>query len=241
MIEEGPAAMIPNITFPAALAALLLLASCGTQSAKKSQATDQANDGVATLAENPVDAKLLLAAAEEFETIAETSFSADVAAREKMIANAAKAVAEVTGSASPKLRARLQTGVADILKAHRTNEPADLAIASIEVYRDLISAVPGQRKIPVHVGLLEYAGLRFDADAQAKPPRFADMEKTAAFAEQQWAEIKLRKEIDILADGFEASLSEMGLAARSRDVARARAAAKVELDMVDELEAAFGR
>lgn len=60
-------------------------------------------------------------------------------------------------------------------------------------------------------------------------------------AEQQWAEIKLRKEIDILADGFEASLSEMGLAARSRDVARARAAAKVELDMVDELEAAFGR
>ena len=97
--------MIPDIAFPAALAALLLLASCGTQSAKKSQATDQANDGVATLAENPVDAKLLLAAAEEFETIAETSFSADVAAREKMIADAAKAVAEVTGSASPKLRA----------------------------------------------------------------------------------------------------------------------------------------
>ena len=86
--------MIPNIAFPAALVALLLLASCGTQSAKKSQATDQENDGVATLAENPVDAKLLLAAADEFETIAETSFSADVAAREKMIANAAKAVAE---------------------------------------------------------------------------------------------------------------------------------------------------
>jgi hypothetical protein len=140
-----------------------------------------------------------------------------------------------------ELTTQLQTHLADILNAHKKNAPANLAIASNEAFRALVSAVAGKQKMPVNVSLLDYAGFRFDADAQATPARFADMEGAVLFAQEQWAGIKSRREIAKLSTRFNASLDDMDLATRSRDVAKARAAAKVELDMVDELETAFGQ
>ena len=67
------------------------------------------------------------------------------------------------------------------------------------------------------------------------------MKVAVLFAQEQWAGVKSRQEIAKLVPQFSAALNNIELASRSGDVALARAAAKVELDMVDELETAFGQ
>lgn len=183
----------------------------------------------------------LLAAAEEFETLTESSFSADIATREKMISKASIATARIAKFASPKLTTQLQNRLANIQTAQRKNATADLAIESNEAFRSLVSAVGGKQVIPITVSLLDYAGFRVDADAQAIPARFDDMKVAVLFAQEQWAGVKSRQEIAKLVPQFSAALNNIELASRSGDVALARAAAKVELDMVDELETAFGQ
>jgi hypothetical protein len=233
--------MISNIKCLTALASMLLLSCCGYQSAREPELKEKSHGDLTSLADQASKRIALLAAAEEFETLTESSFSADVATREVMIAKANKAAAKVTEFASPALTAQLQSHLADILTAQRNNVPADLAIASIEAFRDLVSAVAGKQNMPVNVSLLDYAGFRFDADAQAIPARFADMKEVVLFAQKQWAGIKSRQEIAKLSKRFSASLGGMDAVARSGDVAKSRAAAKVELDLVDELETAFGQ
>ena len=224
-----------------ALSVVLLLASCGVQPANEQDLKAKSQNDV-TLPSNGISNNLaLLAAAEEFETLTEISFSANPSMREKMIAKAGKAAAGVMKFAPPRLTVHLQTHIADILSAQRKNSSADLAIASNEAFRDLVSAVAGKQQTPLNVSLLDYAGFRFDADAQALPARFADMQETAVFGQEQWAGIKSRPEVAGLSARFSAALDNMELASRSGDVALARTTAKVELDMVDELEKAFGQ
>ena len=158
-----------------------------------------------------------------------------------MISKASIATARIAKFASPKLTTQLQNRLANIQTAQRKNATADLAIESNEAFRSLVSAVGGKQVIPITVSLLDYAGFRVDADAQAIPARFDDMKVAVLFAQEQWAGIKSRQEIAKLVPQFSAALNNMELASRSGDVALARAAAKVELDMVDELETAFGQ
>ncbi|WP_411291479.1 hypothetical protein [Sphingorhabdus sp.] len=233
--------MISNTKCLLALAAMSLLASCGDQTTNDLELKAKSSNDLASATGEVSNNAALFAAAEEFETLTESSFSADIASREKTIAKVSNAAARVAKFASPELAAQLQTHLGNIRAAQKNNAPADLAIASNEAFRVLVSAIAGNQKTPVNVSLLDYAGFRFDADAQAIPARFDDMEESVLFAQAQWAGIKSRPEIAKLSARFSASLDNMDLAARSGDVAKARAAAKVELDMVDELETAFGQ
>lgn len=233
--------MTSNIKRLTALAGILLLASCGKQATKEPKLQAQAQGDLNSATDDAGRNKALLAAAEEFETLTESSFSVDTATRNSMILKASEAAAKVTKFASPDLATQLKSHLADVLTAQRNNKPADSAIASNEAFRALVSAVAGKQEIPVNVSLLDYAGFRFDADAQAVPARFADMGQAVVFAKEQWSGIKSRREIANLSARFSAALDNMERASRSGDVALARAAAKVELDMVDELETAFGQ
>lgn len=235
------AGMISKTKCLTAFSALLLIASCSNQPKNEPELAKKSKSDLTSLADEDLKNMALLATAEAFETLTESSFSADVAMRESKIARVRKSAAIVTEFASPKLAARLRTHLADIAIAEQDNVLADLAIASIEAFRDLVSAVEGKQALPVNVSLLDYAGFRFDADAQANPARFADMQEAVVFAQEQWAVIKSRQEVAKLSVRFSAALDNMELASRSGDAALARATAKVELDMVDELEAAFGQ
>ena len=223
------------------MAATLLLASCGNQTANQPESKANSPRGLASSTDESSNNLALLAAAEEFETLTESSFSADIATREKMISKASIATARIAKFASPKLTTQLQNRLANIQTAQRKNATADLAIESNEAFRSLVSAVGGKQVIPITVSLLDYAGFRVDADAQAIPARFDDMKVAVLFAQEQWAGVKSRQEIAKLVPQFSAALNNIELASRSGDVALARAAAKVELDMVDELETAFGQ
>ena len=223
------------------MAATLLLASCDNQTASQPESKANAPSAKASPTNESSNNLALLAAAEEFETLTESSFSADAATLEKMISKARIATAKIAKIASSKLTTQLQHHLANIQTAQKKNATADLAIESNEAFRTLVSAVGGKQIIPVNVSLLDYAGFRVDADAQATPARFDDMKVAVLFAQEQWAGIKSRQEIAKLVPRFSAALDKMELASRSGDVALARAAAKVELDMVDELETAFGQ
>lgn len=233
--------MISNFQYLSALATTLLLASCGNQTANQTEPKASLPSALASRADERSNNLALFAAAEEFETLTESSFSADVATLEKMISKARIATAKIAKFASSKLTTQLQQHLANIQTAQKNNATADLAIESNEAFRTLVSAVGGKQIIPVNVSLLDYAGFRVDADAQATPARFDDMKVAVIFAQEQWAGIKSRQEIAKLIPRFSAALDKMELASRSGDVALARAAAKVELDMVDELETAFGQ
>lgn len=233
--------MISNFQYLSALAATLLLASCGNQTANQTEPKASLPSALASRADERSNNLALFAAAEEFETLTESSFSADIATRERMISKASIATAKITKFVSPKLTTQLQNHLANIQTAQKKNAPTDVAIESNEAFRALVSAVGGKQAIPVNVSLLDYAGFRFDADAQATPARFADMQEAVVFAQEQWRDIKSRREIEKLTVRFSAALDNMELASRSGDVALARSTAKVELEMVDELETAFGQ
>lgn len=233
--------MISNIKHVSVSAATVLSASCGNQGANQPESKANAPSGLASPTNERSKNLALLAAAEEFDTRTESSFSADSATREMVISKTSVAIAKMVKFASSKLTTQVKSHLANIQNAQKQNATADLAIESNEAFRTLVSSVGGKQAIPVNLSLLDYAGFRVDADAQAIPARFAEMKVAVLFAQQQRAGIKSRQEIAKLAARFSASLDHMDLTVRSGDIAKARAAAKVELHMVDELETAFSQ
>lgn len=189
----------------------------------------------------PVTSKILLAAAEPFEALTETAFSADKAERAKAIELASNALGGIQSVVPQYVARKLDRNMAAIVAAELANHPADIALASIENYRALVSAVPGTPVVPVDVNLLDYAGFRFEADAQATPTRWDDMARGLNFARQRWSGIVSNVAVIKVAPRFEAALNAMDKAVQEKNLPRARAAAKRELDLVDVLEAAFKR
>lgn len=183
--------------------------------------------------------KALLTAAEPFEALTETAFTASKSQRSKAIEADADAVRSVQGIVPQSVLIVLKRNMAAISAADVADHPADIALASIENYRALVSAVPGNPAVPVDVSLLDYSGFRFDADAQATPVRWDDMSRTVAFARQRWSSVRQHGAAAKIAPRFQAALNAMEQAAREKNAAHARLAAKVELDLVDKLEAAF--
>tara|TARA_R110000868_G_scaffold224721_4_gene476863 strand:+ start:1047 stop:1535 length:489 start_codon:yes stop_codon:yes gene_type:complete len=109
----------------------------------------------------------LLAAAEPFESLTETAFSATPATRWKAIDAAEKAAKGIADIVPHTISIKLADHLMAVRSANAAEKPSDVALASIEGFRTLVSAVPGSPAIPVDVSLLDYAGFRYDADAQA--------------------------------------------------------------------------
>lgn len=226
-------------------AAFLTLAGCnGTETGSNANASVIARSDGSDLerlqrAGRMGSAPALLAAAEPFETLTERAFRAKPSEIDGLIADAEAAVLSIQSAAPQNLLQRLEGRLIAIRRASKADNRADIALASIEGFRDIVSAVPGSAKIPVEVGLLDYAGFRYEADVQATPPRWQDMTDAVTFARMQWSKIEQSPALAKLQSRFGASLDAMDEAIKSRDVANARRAAKIELDLVDDLERAF--
>lgn len=123
--------------------------------------------------------------------------------------------------------------------ARQQNKRADLALASIEAYRVLVSSVTDSAKIPTEVSLLDYAGFRYDADLKASPVRWHDMQQAVDLAHKQWTVIASRLQGVPVAKRFEKAVKDMDQAVQQKDHALAAASVKSESDLVDELEKHF--
>ncbi|MGA8760653.1 MAG: hypothetical protein WB611_30865 [Stellaceae bacterium] len=114
-----------------------------------------------------------------------------------------------------------------------------IALASIELYRVLVSSVSGKTKIPVSVSLMDYAGFRYSADLKADPIRWSDMRKAAMFAEQEWQMLAPEVASRGLASEVGRTVAAMAGAAEHKDPSTARRSVKAELELVDQLETHF--
>lgn len=234
-----------------AIAAVSILALSGCGGASKPSGTDtsrlaasktgQQTAPINGAARNDYAAvtKRLLAAAEPFEGLTESAFTDPAAKLDASITIAERAAQSVRDALPTQAYAQLDAKLAEVRRARRANNRADLALASIEGYRILVSAVPGAPVVPIDVSLLDYAGFRYNANTQATPPRWDDMTRATDFARQRWSSLENKQLPASLGRRLVESLVAMESAAKRRDVVAARASAKTELDLVDELEAAF--
>ena len=223
-------------------AVALTLSACGSNNSAGNKAGGSSPTAGRAGAGNQSNiAAALTAAGEPFEVLAETAFTATPTELDKSIRAADGAATTLKTIMPAKLSASLQTRLAAIRQAQKSNDRADLSLASIEGFREIVSAVPGRPVVPIDVSLLDYAGFRYDADAQAKPPRWDDMAAATTFARERWATLAGLAPLAKLRARFDTGLTAMEAAVRTRNVTQARAAAKAELAMVDELEVAFSK
>lgn len=243
-----PHKLLFKLTFVAA-AGGLVLSGCGSRNT--TTATDKsvipgqqpgigkAPGSISARNDDPAITKRLLAAAEPFEALTETAFTDTPAKLDASILACRSAARNVQGDLPSQAFARMNVSLDAIQSARGTGNSADLALASIEAYRTLVSSVPGTPVVPVDVSLLDYAGFRYNADAQATPPRWDDMARAIGFARQRWASLENKGLSATLTRRFVGTLDAMEAAVKQHNLIAARSSAKAELDLVDELEAAF--
>ena len=223
------------------VSALILAAPLPLAAAQPTADAAQQNAVVraATTDRNSTNSRLL-AAAEPFETLTEQSFSASPAKRKTLVSQAEQAAANVADLLAEPTRGEMKTRLAEIKQAQRQSQPADLARASVEVYRLLVSAAHPTRT-PTEVNLLDYAGFRYDADLKSSPPRWTDMKTAVEYAKEQWKSISGRVTDTGLRNEFDAAIREMDRAVANKSHEDATRAVASELQLVDRLERHFAR
>ncbi|TXC68843.1 hypothetical protein FSZ31_07695 [Sphingorhabdus soli] len=228
-------------TLAAALAAALSLAACHQAPSNETSSApqvSQARDIVPSTPGNGAKATLL-AGAEPFENLTELAFSPSTDRLDSAL-DAAKAMApKVRPLLSPKGQSDLDRNLTAIEVAHGAQEPADLAIASVEIYRTLVTEAAGASPVPSEVSLLDYAGFRYTADLKARPMRWDDMAAAVDFARSQWDVVQPRVADPETAGKVSAAIDGMSSAVTDRDAKSAAENVAAELDLVDVLEQQF--
>lgn len=181
----------------------------------------------------------LRAAAEPFERVTEISFKATLAAIDQTIGEAETAARGVRTLLPLDAAGRLDAQIGAMKAARQKQDHAGLALASIEAYRVLVSAVADSAKVPTEVSLLDYAGFRYDADLKASPIRWRDMTKAVSFARETWAKLLPRAKSFPEAARFKKTIADMDKAVAQEEVSSAALSVKAELDLVDQLESFF--
>ena len=133
----------------------------------------------------------------------------------------------------------LDRRLATISDARSAQDRVRLALAAVEGYRELVEAQdPAAANPPVAVSLLDYAGFRYDALAQAPAVAvdWAEMARSVEFARLQWNSVAARDNSKAMPGVMNQALAAMSKAVERKDVAFARSAAATELALVDLLE-----
>lgn len=112
-----------------------------------------------------------------------------------------------------------------------------IAFGAVETYRTLVEAQDVSSPNPsIPISLLDYAGCRYDALAQAANPSSDEMRRLTIFAREQWRRVSPIISSQGLQGVVSTALDGMSSAAGRRDASSARAAAAVELAIVDLIE-----
>ncbi len=181
----------------------------------------------------------LLAAAEPFENLTESAFSAKPAKLSKMVSDAQSAAQSVLPSMPAQAAGKLKSEVSDINAAQQNNDRANIALAAVEAYRTLVSNTTGQLTVPQQVSLLDYTGSRTQAALNASPPLWSDVSEAVQFGNARWQEIDGQVADKALAGKMDSALKSMSEYAQSKNKAGLMKVSTTELDLVDALEKYF--
>lgn len=215
------------------------LAGCGQDAGAPSDRSAETDAAQPPAAASPSDR--LLAAAEPFEKLTETAFTATGPDLDVTIGEARTAANGVRNILTLESASGVDKLLGDLAQYRQGAKRTDIALASIEIYRILVSAVPAGTRVPSAVSLLDYAGFRYQADLQASPVRWNDMAAAMRYAREQWTSVAPQLASSPLSVTFEAALAEMEKAIVDQDATAAEKAATAELDLVDQLEGYFNK
>lgn len=181
----------------------------------------------------------LLDAAGDYETLTETAFETPFAQLGVTLTTARQKASAVRALLSPDAASRLDALSAELDAAVQKEGRTAFAIAAVESYRVLVSAQDSSAPVPVEVGLLDYAGFKYDALAKARPAEWNQMADVAAYARETWTRLAPRVAAKGLSGAFESTLSGMDTAVREKNEVAARVAVSDQLALVDALEEHF--
>ncbi len=217
---------------------LLLLLSLAVADAQTLPAAKSPSGSVRTPLSVELNAKFR-ASGEPFEKLTETAFDAPWLALDQTISEATTAANKMQSSLSPAEAGRLDAQLLAMRTARQKQDRAGLALASIEGYRILVSAITTDAKVPTGVSLLDYAGFRYDADLKSKPVRWDDMVQAVAFARKNAEVLAPKIPSPALSTSVDKIILAMEQAANDRNTALAASSVKSLLDLVDQIEKAF--
>lgn len=211
--------------------------ACGVSAPSAAVLTPAAPQGSGFVAANSA----LLAAGEPFEHLTEQALTAPLAILDGLIVRARDAAQNVRGYLPTNVAGQLDAKLGEIKVARQANQRTDLALASIEVYRILISAVTPPVRTPTPVNMLDYAGVRYNADLMARPSRWSDMTQAITIARNNWNQLSPQVTDPALRSKVDAAIADMDSAATGQKAKQAADAVKHELDLVDALEKFFSK
>lgn len=181
----------------------------------------------------------LLDAAGGYETLTETAFETPFTELGATLTTARQKASAVRALLSPDDASRLDALSAELDAAAQKQDRSAFAIAAVESYRILVGAQDSSAPVPVEVGLLDYAGFKYDALTKARPADWNQMAGVAAYARETWTRLAPRIAAKGLSGAFESTLSGMDTAVREKNEVAARVAVSDQLALVDALEEYF--
>ena len=188
----------------------------------------------------PTDAALL-SAAEAFEALTHDAYSLSPARLEAQTGTAAGVAAGVRDKLPAAAQSDMDAQVTRLQAAQVSNDRPEVALSAVEIYRLMLSGVRHPGKAPAGVGLLDYAGLRYDAGRRASPSRWDDMTAAVIVARDQWLAVSPQVKDPALLGQMDRAIADMSAAVDRRDEKAAARAVRAQLDLVDGLEAYFNR
>ena len=219
-------------------AALVMLAACNAKPA--TPAADAAAGAADAGPRDKADAALL-AASDAFQALSENAYGLTPPRLEAQVGAAHGAAVGVRAQLSSQAQTELNGLLTRLDDGLASDDRAGIALAAVEVYRLLIGGVRHPGKAPPGVGMLSYAGLRYDAGRRANPERWDDMAEAVAIARDQWLAVSPRIKDAALLGQMDKAIADMAAAAARRDPKSAGRAAKGELDLIDDLQGYFNK
>ncbi|NOT39516.1 MAG: hypothetical protein HOP13_03400 [Alphaproteobacteria bacterium] len=224
---------MPNITkLPRALVALAVVLGLGAWP------IPIANASANVAGQQPC----LVAGAEALETLTEHAARAPA---ERLVVEARAAATTSRGCEGALALTQgleLTQVIARLNRFEADRNRAALALNAVEGYRILVTAqARGPQDAPLEVALLDYAGFRYQAGAQASPVLRDEMTEAVAVADKQWRSLSSHISDSKLRTSFAASIEAMRAAAKAGNAKQARHAVSVELKRVDALEQFFAK
>lgn len=184
----------------------------------------------------------LVAGAEALETLTEHAARAPIV---RLIAEARAATAaarKCKSALGPSQGSEFTQLLARLSQFETDRNRAALALNAVEGFRILVTAqARGPHDVPLEVALLDYAGFRYQAGAQASPALWDESKQAVAIADEQWRRLSPRISDNKLKTSLTASIEAMRVAVQAGTVKQARRVASTELRLVDDLEQFFAK
>ncbi|MHB8789516.1 MAG: hypothetical protein ACYDBT_06510 [Desulfobulbaceae bacterium] len=183
---------------------------------------------------------LILDGSSAFEDLTEAAFMGN----SKGIALALQTYEKQSGRIEPILPAhrltRLRELIDSIWTATNKRDYAVVALQATEAYRTLIESLDRSNlSVPMEVALLDYAGFKFQALLMAKPIAWDTLRETGNQARDNWLALKEKISDRKLGEAMDLAIEGMNSAQQSRNAETAVLAARIDLALVDLLEASF--